>query len=182
MVSDKVKIRKYRDDLNVCGLSVIVLGVWSVVKAIIELFTEFKNDLNLEADTEAEKIFGVILVVLIFGGIAALIMWLHLYVGLNAMKAARSQSHKKGYFGVCIFLCVLTVASLGTYLEEFKDLGKIDTTLAALLVDLTTIYIFTVIIISTYKMRKLGAEQIDMEKVTENTVLEETETDDQMQE
>ena len=176
MVSDKVKIRKYRDDLNVCGLSVIVLGVWSVVKAIIELFTEFKNDLNLEADTEAEKIFGIILVVLIFGVLAALIMWLHLYVGLNAMKAARSQPHKKKYFGVCIFLCVLTVASLGTYLEEFKDLDKIDTTLAALLVDLTTIYIYAVIIISTYKMRKLGADQVDSDSKIE------TETNDQMQE
>ena len=180
MVSDIVKIRKYRDDLNVCGLSVIVLGVWSVVKAIIELFTEFKNDLTLEADTEAERIFGYVLIILLFGVIAALIMWLHLYVGLNAMKAARGQPHKKKYFAACIILCVLTIASLGTYFEDFKDLEKIDTTSAALLVDLTTIYIFIVVIISTYKLRKLGAEQDDAENVTDNTVMEEI--DDQTQE
>ena len=174
MDSDKIKIRKYRDDLNVCGLSVIVLGVWSVVKAIIEMFTEFKNGLGLEADTEKEKVFSIILIVLVFGVIAGLIMWLHLYVGLNAMKAARGQQHKKKYYPVCIILCALTIASLGTYLEEFKKVDSIDTTLAALLVDLTTIYIFIVVIISTYKLRKLSAEQADDKT--------ETITDDQIQE
>ena len=88
------------------------------------------------------------------------------------MKAARGQDYKKKYFAVCIVLCVITIASLGTYIEDFKDIDHIDTTLAALLVDITTIYIFIVVIISTYKMRRLAGEQADNK--------EETETDDQM--
>ena len=52
--------------LILCGLSVIVLGVWSVVKAIIEMFTEFKNGLGLEADTEMERVFGIILISISF--------------------------------------------------------------------------------------------------------------------
>ncbi len=176
MVSDIIKIRKYRDDLNVCGLGTIVLGVWGVVKAIIELFTDFKSEWDIETDTVVEKVFVVILLAIIFGIVAGLIMWLHLYVGLNAMKAARGQSYKKKYYPVCIILCVLTIASIGTYYEDFKDLENIDTTLAALIVDLTTIYIYAVIIISTYKMRKLGADQVDSDSKIE------TETNDQMQE
>jgi predicted membrane protein len=85
-------------------------------------------------------------------------MKVHLYIGLNAMRAAKGRKYKGGYFVAAIIVTVLSVLSLFTYIEGFQNIEKIDTTIASMLVDITTIYIFLVVIISSLRIKKIKGE------------------------
>ena len=54
MDNDKVKLRRYQDDLNVGGLGVVILGAWSILKIIMHTIIEAKNNISLEEFAEEE--------------------------------------------------------------------------------------------------------------------------------
>ena len=159
MGNDKVLLRKYEDDLYVSGTGVMIMGIWSVLKVVMELF--FGGDIDFNIDSE--ELFLRIAVWIIIGIFIAifmlLILQLHFYIGVNASKAARGLKYKKGFFKAAVFMLVLTVMGLGAYPDKLKDPESIDTTIASILVDITTIYIFVILLISTVKIKKLK-EQI----------------------
>lgn len=162
MGNDIVKLRRYQDDLNVGGLGIVILGAWDVLKVIMHSILTAKNDFNLDEFADEEKAFAVVIVVAIIAVIlllALLIFKIHLYIGLNASKAARGEPYKKGYYIGAIILLVLSVAGMFTYVEELKDLDNIDTTIASFIVDLTSIYILWVIVSSPRKIRELNISQ-----------------------
>ncbi|MBO4904894.1 MAG: hypothetical protein J5367_06695 [Lachnospiraceae bacterium] len=157
MESDKIRLRRYEDDLYVSGTGAIVMGIWAVTKTIMELFfvyTDiFKYDNADPSVTTAEYIISYILL----GLILVLILWFHYYAGINAVRAAKGRKYKKGYFAMTVFLLVMTILSLASYADDGDS--NSDTTAASFLVDLTTIYIFVMIIISSVRIRKLKSTQ-----------------------
>ncbi len=162
MNSDKSKLRKYQDDLDVCGFGIIILGAWSVVKLVMQIFLDSDSffDFGLEdlGSTEEEQavaavaILGIIALLLV---LSVIIFLIRFYIGRNASKAAKEQPYKKGYYVWAIIFLVLDVASMYTYVDEIKDLENIETTIASLVVDLTTIYILANIVIATNKIKSL---------------------------
>ena len=91
--------------------------------------------------------------------LSLLVFWIHLYIGLNAMRAAKGQTYKKGYFVWTVILLVLVILGFFSYVESFKDLSKIDTTIASFIVDLTTVYILGTIVVATRKIREIKQEE-----------------------
>ncbi len=158
MNTEKAELRRYEDDLNVSGTGVIIMGAWSIIRVLIELFLNTKEYLNIDDEDPGAMIAGMAVVIAIIAVLSLIIMKVHLYIGLNAMKAAKGMQHKKGYFVAAIIVAVLSVLSLWTYKEEFQDLEKIDTTLASMLVDITAIYIFVMVIVSSIKIKKIKGE------------------------
>ncbi len=158
MNTEKAELRRYEDDLNVSGTGVIVLGAWSIIRVLIELFMNTKEYLNFDGEDPDSAMMGMVLVIAIIVVVSFVIMKIHLYIGLNAMRAAKGREHKEGYFVAAIIIAVLSVLSLATYAEDLQDLDKIDTTLASILVDITTIYIFIVVIVSSIRIKKIKGE------------------------
>ncbi len=159
MVSDKIKLRKYEDDLNVSGSGIIMMGAWSVIRVLIELFLGTKDAITFEADSPAEKAIGIAAVIIIVAILALVIMKVHLYIGLNASRAAKRRKHKKGYFVAAIIILILSVLSFYSYKEKIRDLDNIDTTIASMLVDLVTIYLLFNIIFATIKIKKIKEDR-----------------------
>ncbi len=158
MNTEKAELRRYEDDLNVSGTGVIILGAWSIIRVLIELFMNTKEYLNFDGEDPDSAMMGMVLVIAIIVVVSFVIMKIHLYIGLNAMRAAKGREHKEGYFVAAIIIAVLSVLSLATYAEDLQDLDKIDTTLASILVDITTIYIFIVVIVSSIRIKKIKGE------------------------
>lgn len=160
MDNDKVKLRRYQDDLNVGGLGVVILGAWSILKIIMHVIIEAKNDLNLDEFADEDRAMAVVVVIVVIAVIllvSLLIFRIHLYIGMNASKAAKGEPYKKGYYTGAIILLVLSVIGMFTYIDELKDLDTIDTTIASFIVDLTTVYILWVVVSSTKKIRELNS-------------------------
>ena len=158
MGDDKVKLRRYEDDLNVGGLGVVILGAWSVLKVLMYTIMEDKNTINLEEIAKEDRAIavGIFIVIIALTLLMVLLIFkIHLYIGMNASKAARGEPYKKGYYTAAIILLVLSVLSMFTYIEAIKDLDNIDTTIASFIVDLTTIYILWIVVSSTRKIREL---------------------------
>ena len=158
MDSDKVKLRRFQDDLNVGGLGVVILGAWDILKVIMHAIMAAKDEINLEEFADEEKAYAVIVIIAIIALIllmSFLIFKIHLYIGMNASKAAKGEAYKKGYYKGAVILLVLSVLGIFTYSEEFKNLETIDTTRASFIVDLTTVYILWLVVSSTRKIREL---------------------------
>ena len=155
MDSEKLKLRKYQDDLNVSGSGIIIMGAWSVVRVLIELFIGTKGASLLENDRTKDKVIGIAMVVVIVAILSFIIMKVHLYIGLNASRAAKGRAHKEGYFIAAIITFILSVASMYFYKSAFQNLENIDTTIASILVDLVSIYLLFTIISATIKIKKI---------------------------
>ena len=135
------------------------MGIWSVMKVIMTFMVNYKELFDPEAEDRKFEIIAVAVIFAVVAALLILILKVHLYIGFNAIKAARGGKYKKGYFAWTVILLVLTIASLATYYDSFQDLINIDTTIASFLVDLTTIYIFTIVITSTLKIKKFKQTQ-----------------------
>ena len=72
MDNDKVKLRRYQDDLNVGGLGVVILGAWSILKIIMHTIIEAKNNISLEEFAEEERWIAVVVVIVVIAGILLL--------------------------------------------------------------------------------------------------------------
>ena len=158
MGNDTAKLRRYRDDLNVGGLGVVILGAWDVLKVIMYVIFEAKKEINLEEFVDDERTIVVAIYIAIIAVVllmALLIFMIHMYIGLNASKAAKSEPYKKGYYTGAIILLVLSVLGMFAYFDKRRDLENIDTTIASFIVDLTMIYILWVVVSSTRKIRAL---------------------------
>ncbi len=156
MDNDKATLRRYEDDLNVSGIGVIILGAWSVLKVFMQLILEIKEDISFKEIEDGQRaiaigVFVAMIAVIIL--IFFLIFKIHLYIGLNAARAARGEPYKKGYYKGAVILLVLSVFGLSAYVNDLKDIENIDTTIASFIVDLTTIYILWTIVSSTRKIR-----------------------------
>ena len=163
MNSEKALLRRHEDNLNVCGMGVIILGAWDVLKVIMQAFMEAKDifqfDLEVTDDEKAVTLLVVIAIVAILILLSALIFLFHIYIGRNAMKNAKGQPYKKGYFVWAVILLVLSVLGMLTYVDEIKETENLETTIASIIVDLTTIYILVNLVISTQKIKQIRAEQ-----------------------
>ena len=159
-MDDKAILRKYEDDLNVSGSGVIIMGVWSALKGIIEIFLGSENLIDLSDSDRMTKIIGTIIFVLIILAVVAVIICIHYYIGINAIKAARGQEYKKGYLTGAVIMLVLSVLSMLSYKDMFEESKNIETFIASILVDLTTIYVFAAVIRYTYLIRKFKERQM----------------------
>ena len=154
MGKDTAKLRRYEDDLYVSGVGAMVMGIWSVIKLVMQIFLKGEDYLGLK-DLDQESGIGTVIVLKIISVILVLIVLaLHFYIGLNAIRSAKGKPHKKGYTVVAVVFMVLTVLGMYDYREGFNA-TDFDTTFASMLVDLTTVYIFFSVIISTFRINKL---------------------------
>ena len=115
MCDEKVKLRRYEDDLHVGGIGVVILGAWDVLKVVIHGIMNLKADISLEAVAGEDKVIGAVIVAVIIAVILFLfflVFKIHLYIGLNASKAARGEPYKKGYYKGAVILLVLSVISI----------------------------------------------------------------------
>ena len=165
MKSGKPLLRKYEDNLYVCGMGVIILGAWDILKLIMQVILESKYMFNVTADVKAEDrglaqvimIAAVVIVLLL----SILIFLVHVYIGRNAMKAAKGQPYKKGYFVWAIIILALLVLGMYFYVDDIIEMKHLKTTIASIIVDITSIYILATVVVTTVKIKKLKATQTE---------------------
>ncbi|MBQ7563373.1 MAG: hypothetical protein IJT16_05230 [Lachnospiraceae bacterium] len=165
MNSDACALRRYEDNLNVCGIGVVILSAWDVFKLVMQFLTKMKDFAGDFFDQfgEEEKgyalgFFIVLIVVILL--VIALVFLLHAYIGLNASRAAKRLPCKKGYYVWAVILLVLSVLSLFAYVDKIRNLEEIDTIVASFIIDLTFIYILGTIVISTRRIKALKNGQM----------------------
>ena len=156
MESDKVKFRRYQDDLYVSGTGSIIMGAWAVLRVIMEIFlrTDYKTSLGIE--DRSDWITIIIMLIILVAIIGLVIFRIHYYIGINAIRAAKGAPFKKGYITATVIMMVVMILSLASYKSLLDDPEYgITSVVVMVLVELTTIYIFAIIIRSNKMINKL---------------------------
>ncbi len=152
---DNVKKRLYGDRLVLSGRALIILGIWSSIKAIILFYlalpqiTEFVT----EGDTMPEEIARNVKLILmaIFVILIAIVFLFHLYIGRSAMKNGYGKKRTTFYLVLTVIVIISTIVSDVQIVMEGLDI--ID--LASMVVDLTVVYACCDILYSAIKLRTI---------------------------
>jgi hypothetical protein len=164
LAETKKNIKKCESNITITGLGVLVFGMWSVLKFIIQTINGVDVSAQLaELDVESheDKLFIMLFTIIFLAIIAFAILLFHSYVGIKAIGYGRGVSRKRGFLIPAGVMAVLNVVSVIMYFRP-KD-GTInfdDTRIAALLVDITLCYILFDMIFSAIRLGILKKQML----------------------
>ncbi|MBR1855516.1 MAG: hypothetical protein IJ803_00390 [Oribacterium sp.] len=152
----KVKLRRYRKNIELNGQAMLLIGLWTILKYIIINYFGDKTVMGLIEVTEEElRLWGGDMYVLLYALLGFMYL-MYLYVGREAISFAKG--HRKSivfliFAGLHWFLLFIGIPG---YIIEIKgNLMKLDAILAALIVDIATCYVLGDIIYSVLQVNKL---------------------------
>lgn len=164
LAETKKSIKKCESNITITGLGVLVFGMWSVLKFIIQ--TIYGVDVSaqlaeLDVESHEDKLFTMLFVIIFLAIIAFAILLFHSYVGIKAIGYGRGVSSKRGFLIPAGVMAVLNVVSVIMYFRP-KDgtLNFDDTMIAALLVDITLCYILFDMIFSAIRLGILKKQML----------------------
>ena len=168
--NSEVKLRQFRDTLELAGKGYIFIGIWNVIKIFMtytmqqSLMDELISDLKAQ-ELSSKEINATL--IFAFAFVALFIIMIHFYIGLGAIKYARKKSVKKGYLVLSVISLVITAGLLPLYFlgADYGGNGVDDKDIASILVDLTMIFIFVDILYSTHMIKKHSATADDKEAI-----------------
>ena len=150
------KIRKYSHDIYISGLGVVILGFWSLVKTILSITAGAAQGFNPDEYEGFERIVFTVVFWTIILIASAFVLWIHMFIGINAMKVGRGERRKKRFLIVCFLLMVFLIFELPTYFFTLSTEEAFDTALAAITVDLTMIFLLGSILYYNKQISKLN--------------------------
>ena len=152
---DSVKKRLYGDRLVLSGRALIILGIWSSIKAIIIFYLALPqiSEFVTEGDIVPEEIVRNVKLILmaIFVILIAIVFLFHLYIGRSAMKNGYGKKRTTFYLVLTVIVIISTIASDVQIVMEGLDI--ID--LASMVVDFTVVYACCDILYSAIKLRTI---------------------------
>lgn len=149
------KIRHLQHNMYIDGMGVILLGLWSALKVLViiaeEIYTiENTYELPVHIFTTAKIIVSVMIFLFI------LLIWLyHYYVGSGAIKAGKGRKRPKIYYFWTVVFLLINIFGLPSYLLADHTTKISDTGFAAMLVDLTIVFIVIDLLVSSSRLKKL---------------------------
>ncbi|MCR4807054.1 MAG: hypothetical protein K5857_05200 [Lachnospiraceae bacterium] len=159
MQDDNALIRKYRKNIEVSGLALIIIGAWSVLKTVLTLLLGAKSFQELigATDSEMEEYRVIYIVTMIM--ICAVALLFFLYLGTSAVKFSAGRKKKKTFLYIASVFGILTLAGIPLYFTSDDLIQNIDTVLASVLVDLSTCFLIYDMVFSAHRLRKLIQER-----------------------
>ncbi|WP_031547805.1 hypothetical protein [Oribacterium sp. FC2011] len=153
----KVKLRRYRKNIELNGKAMLLVGCWTVLKYFMIICFGDKTIMDLMRVTEEElEEYGAFLTVTFFL-IMGIIVLMYVYLGRRAIRYASGKSKRLFFLVFAALFFILTVLGLPGYFIEIKeDLTQIDTILAALFVDITTCFALGDMIYAAIQIKRLS--------------------------
>lgn len=128
------KLRKYRDNLYLGGIGIIIFGIWSVLKAVLSctldtranegLFRELGQQILESPDPWLTEKQLFLLCYITIGVVVLLDLLLRLYLGSAAMKAGKGGEISYRFILVSAILTVIFAISAFTTLKNIMDFSN----------------------------------------------------------
>lgn len=136
----EVKLRKYNQNIEIGGAAIIIFGLWSVFKLVIQISLGMIDLLEGITVAEADKPLVDIVIFFIAFIFAISIILFHFLVGRGAIRYSRGRKNKRGFVFWCWIMLIITIISILQYPAAFKGETEIETLIASFFVDLTMAY------------------------------------------
>lgn len=172
---NEIKLRHYRTNLRNSGSGFIIFAFWGIIKFLMIVTMKrqyFWDMIGMDPEafySESDRVLVFALgisAVLIF---MLIVLLIHLFIGIGAIKFGRGKSQKQRFFHVAVIMFVLSVLGLTYYIPGLGGVKTYsDTILAAMLVDMATAYILFDMIHSTSMIKKLLKQEKEHKDDPEN--------------
>ena len=148
-------IRRYKKNIEISGIALFIIGVWSVLKFLITVMmgSQSLQDVLQVSDAEMEKYRGVYIVALMI--MFALFMLLYLYIARSAIYYANGKKKKKTFMYFAAVLGILSLIGIPFYFVSEDVLKNIDMIIASIMVALSTCFLIFDMLYSSVMMKKL---------------------------
>ena len=156
----ETELRRNQVSLVSLGTGIILVGAWSVLKAILYFWTKPGSLQNIDADPMV-ALFTIIIVYCIMGLVLFADLWLRVYLGRAAQAEGRGERQKNTYLylaSVFLFFNVV-VLLLSLYVVFSGRAGEISVveSAVAFLIDLTSCSMLANLLITVKRVRRLRA-------------------------
>lgn len=152
---DNIKKRLYGNRLVSSGRALIILGVWSSVKAVITLYMTMPYVLQLVTEGEAldgDALKDVSILVWIISAVFMIAVFLiYFYVGRSAMKNGYGEKRTVFFLVIDVLLVIGTVISIIVGVGDGIDV----LVLASILIDLTVVFASIDILYSAIRLKTI---------------------------
>ena len=154
------ELRRRQSILSTTGLGVIAFGLWSFLKMNLYFLLGADTMFNgVEIDPSISRRLVFVLSYILGLIIACVILFVHARIGRSAISEAKGVQKRYRYVGVSTALIVFYIASVvfTVITLDFKAPTFPDY-IASILVDSTSVIMFTELVLSARKVRSLRQE------------------------
>ncbi len=158
---DNIKIRHLRDNLIHAGYGYIIFGIWSVIKLFMmsTMQKEYSGMLGDSSGVSPED-YPIAIAITVTAYLIMIIFTLgmHLWIGYGAVRYGKGTGHRKYYVVLSVIGIIMTLVLLPLYFwnpSEGTPIIPDDTTIASILADITLVFVFLDMIVSTVRIDRL---------------------------
>lgn len=150
------RIRRAKGDLKISGLAYMAFGIWSILKVSIEMATGVLAPLNDDMFIEYGNTVIFISLIITMFLISGFILVLHFYIGFSALRFSKDPGSSRKFLYWAIIILVFYVIEIPYLIFSLIFLGdpSQDTTIASILLEITTGFILFDLIKSGFLLRK----------------------------
>ena len=138
-----------------------MFGFWSIVKFImmITMQQEYADKIFETSQVDGVPDSTILAVDIIFFILVSLfVIWIHLWIGLGAIKYAQGKKKRRTHLILAIIGVLITIAQMPFYFYDpvekvLQSAQLMD--IASIMVDITLIFLFLDMIVSTIQIDKL---------------------------
>lgn len=154
------RLRRARGDLKISGLAYMAFGIWSILKIAIELATGIVSPISLDMYAEySSSIIFISLVIAMFI-ISGVILILHFYIGFSALRFVKNPRSSRKFLYTAIFILIFYLIEIPVLIFSvlFLNDPSQDTTIASVLLEITTAFVLFDLIRSGFMLSKAAKQ------------------------
>ncbi len=158
---DNIKVRHLRDNLIHAGYGYIIFGIWSVIKLFMmsTMQKEYSGMLGDSSGVSPEDYpIAIAITVAVYLIMIIFTLGMHLWIGYGAVRYGKGTGHRKYYVVLSVIGIIMTLVLLPLYFwnpSEGTPIIPDDTTIASILADITLVFVFLDMIVSTVRIDRL---------------------------
>jgi hypothetical protein len=154
----KAQIRKYNNDIKICGIGVIVLSIWSMIRFYLTVYFSDVTMADLFDFSDDMTDFEIGFIVVFFWIIMAITVLIHLYLGMSAIKYSMGKKKRCGFLILVFVYVVMDLSSIVVFLVPGESSTN-DTKFASILLDITSLYFSFDMIYAVIRVKMLRKKQ-----------------------
>ena len=144
------KVLKLRSNLKISGIAIIALGIWDVIKTIINAF------LRKTSEESDDSVILLIMMIIIMAIVIIISIGLRIFIGYNAISEGLGKKKSIFYVVLSFFPLVMNILDCFYYFSSPIVDDYLSTIIVSLIIELTSVFVFINMIISAIRIRGLN--------------------------
>ena len=151
----KAKLIREETALSISGMAVMAFGLWTIIRVVMEILINMGPVIEASKGSDEFIVYIIVCVIMIFASLIAL--GLRAYIGLSARSFGRGKD--KGILFIIVTGIVIFIDTAALVYSFFQSLDLAISDIAAIFVDLTSLFALVRVMVAAISVRAYRAAQ-----------------------